>query len=348
MSVLPPPPPPARRPPPPVGKGGSETESSSLPTARLRGSDAELPRLVLGTWGILTDAYGGALADDDAKALIRAAWDEGIRAFDLAALWSAPHAAGLLRDALGDDAKEAAIFLRAGRSLSALGRPRMDFGAAKLRDTIRSVCDASSVERVQGLMLHAPTEALLERDDSLRGLREIVSEGLASSIGISTPSGAVATLALERGIDFVTLPYNAVQTHIVRELDESFPPAEGEEATCVMAHTILLHGVLAAKVPGGHVYPPEDHRRDRWTEAALRERLRHARALDACLKGAGAEDRVDLALRFALTHPRIGLVTIGPRTKEQLAQLCRYARAAESLSEGAQREIESRLMVAGA
>ena len=44
---------------------------------------------------------------------------------------------------------------------------------------------------------------------------------------------------------------------------QGFPPAEGESAACVIAHSVLMHGVLAASVPAGHVYPLGDHRRAR-------------------------------------------------------------------------------------
>jgi aryl-alcohol dehydrogenase-like predicted oxidoreductase len=178
-------------------------------------------------------------------------------------------------------------------------------------------------------------------------------------IGLSTPSGAVALSALDQGFACAAMPYNPLQTQAVRELDEGLPVLEGESARCVLAHSPLLHGVMAARVPGGHQYSLGDHRRDRWTEASLRTRLSHARALaglanrhtdDSRKVETHVPDMAGLSLRFALSHPRVASVAIGPRDIKHLTLLVDGVSKADPLALDAKTlgEIETRLAAAGA
>ncbi|MCB9630185.1 MAG: aldo/keto reductase [Sandaracinaceae bacterium] len=327
----------------------------------LRGCSTQPTPLTLGTWGVMTDAYQDVLTDEAFQSLVVEAYRLGLRSFDLAFLWDGERAMRLVAEALGPDIASCFFFLRAGRTTT--GNPdkpiAVDFGLTALRPQVERALELLGVAKVDMLLLHAPPRTLVERGETMQGLDVLRSEGLVGAIGLSTTSGAVALTALEQGFACAAMPYNALVTHAVRELDEGFPVVDGEEARCVLAHSSLLHGVLAARVPAGHQYPPGDHRRERWTEQALRTRLYHARAL-APLANRHTDDtrKVEthvpnlaaLALRFALSHPRVGSVAIGPRDVKHLALLVEGVSKADPLSLNAAtlREIETLLASAGA
>lgn len=327
----------------------------------LRGCPTQPTPLTLGTWGVMTDAYQDALTDAAFQELVIYAYKLGIRSFDLALLWDGERAMRLLAEALGSETASCFFFLRVGRQPS--GKPNApvsaDFGLRALRPHVERARELLGVARIDMLLLHAPPRTLVERGETMQSLEELRTEELVHAIGLSTTSGAVALTALEQGFACAAMPYNALQTHAVRELDEGFPVVGDESPRCVLAHSPLLHGVMPARIPAGHVYPPGDHRRDRWTEDALRTRIYHARALAGLAKRhtdnarkteTYIPDLTALALRFALSHPRVGSVAIGPRTTKQLALLVDSVNEADPLALDAEtlREIETRLASAGA
>ena len=327
----------------------------------LRGCSTQPTPLTLGTWGVMTDAYQDVLGDDAFQGLVQEAFRLGLRSFDLALLWDGERAMRLIAEALGPDIASCFFFLRAGREPSRnLNKPMdVDFGLKALRRSVERALTQLGVARVDMLLLHAPPRALVERGETMQDLDALRSEGLVNAIGLSTTSGAIALTALEQGFACAAMPYNAVQTHAVRELDEAFPEVEGESPRCVLAHSALLHGVLAARVPAGHVYPPGDHRRDRWSEEALRSRLYHARALgdlvnrhtdDYRKQATHIPNLAALALRFALSHPRVASVCIGPRDVKHLSLLVDGIAKAEPLTLDPKTlaEVETRLAAAGA
>lgn len=327
----------------------------------LRGCPTQPTPLTLGTWGVMTDAYQDVLTDAAFQELVVYAYKLGIRSFDLALLWDGERAMRLLAEALGENVQSCFFFLRVGRTPS--GKPgapiAVDFGLRALRPQVERARELLGVARIDMLLLHAPPRTLVERGETMQALDELRQAELVQAIGLSTTSGAIALTALEQGFACAAMPYNALQTSAVRELDESFPVAGDESPRCVLAHSPLLHGVMPARVPAGHVYPPGDHRRERWTEEALRSRLYHARALAGLAKRhtdnarkleTHIPDLTALALRFALSHPRVASVAIGPRNTKQLTLLVDSVNQADplALDEGTLREIETRLASAGA
>ena len=317
-------------------------ERSPLPTITLRGVERPVTRLALGTWGLGTDAYGATPSDGVVRSRVRAAWKRGIRAFDVAALWDSPRVLRLIAEELGDAIGEAHVFARVGRETHE-GRLRASFGADTITEAADELRELLGPDTGLSLLLHAPPGPLLNRDDVLGAFRALRDEGIVTAIGASCTIGAAAVEGLERGFDHVAVPYNVIHSDAVNEVDESFPPAEGESAACVVAHSVLMHGVLAASVPAGHVYPLDDHRRARWTEEALRTRLGHARALWAVLDTGevpnGVANLVGLALRFVLSHPRVGVAVVAPRSEEQLDALISSLDDASPLTEPVQHEL---------
>ncbi len=332
-----------------------------LDRVALRGCPTSPTPLTLGTWGAMTDAYGGALSDDAFRELVVFAYKLGVRSFDLALLWDGERAMRLLAEALGPQIQQCFFFLRVGRVPS--GKPNnpiaVDFGLRALLPHVERARELLGVARIDMLLLHAPPRLLVERGETMQALDELRQAELVHAIGLSTPSGAIALTALEMGFACAAMPYNALQTQAVRELDEGFPVLGDESPRCILAHSTLLHGVMAARVPAGHVYPIGDHRRDRWSEEALRTRLHHARALGGLAKrhtdnARKAEtfipDLTALALRFALSHPRVASVAVGPRNTKQLALMMDSVNEVDPLALDAEtlREIETRLASAGA
>ena len=116
---------------------------------------------------------------------------------------------------------------------------------------------------------------------------------------------------------------------------------------------------MAARVPAGHQYSLGDHRRERWSEEALRTRLYHARALAGLANQHTDHFRkiqthipnlAALSIRFALSHPRVASVAIGPRDVKHLAMLVDGVAKADPLALDARTlgDIETRLAAAGA
>jgi len=162
--------------------------------------------LVLGT-AQLGMPYGlsnriGQPDDGRATALVKKAWERGIREFDTA------QAYGSSEEALG----RAIRILRIGDSVKVISKlhKKLDHQVASdLEKSIRRSLDLLGVSRLHGLMLHH--ESLLDLwERGLKGiLQALIQDGLTENLGISvySPERAVSALTAD-GINLVQIPSN--------------------------------------------------------------------------------------------------------------------------------------------
>jgi aryl-alcohol dehydrogenase-like predicted oxidoreductase len=288
----------------------------ALPTRTLPRSDVALDELIFGTWGLCGGGYG-RIYDEQRKATLTRAWELGMRSFDMAPCWG--------RDALSEHAvaeqvgtrrAEAMYITRAGKRAGEYGL-ESDFSAAALRASCEASLARLHTDRIDVWLLHNPSEEELGRDETRATAEALKREGKLRAWGASVSSESDARAALAAGVEVLCLPFNLLTPRVYWDL-EAACTAQG---VGVLARSVLLYGMLAGRFGASKRFGPEDHRAQRWSHDAVRERVRQTNELRDHLSGGPALNVLSLSLRFAIAQPGVTGAIVGPRTPQQVETL---------------------------
>lgn len=273
-----------------------------------------------------------ALTDDEAWAVLDAAWESGIRFYD-----TAPHyGLGLSERRLGaflqtKPRDEYELSTKAGRLLRpnpdrvAGGldtandffvpddlRREWDFSEAGIRASLDESRERLGIERIDILYLHDPERhdldlALREGFPALEALR---AEGQVARIGLGSMTADALTAAV-RSADLDTIMVAGRYTLLEQPAAADVIPACADRGTDIVAASVFNSGLLAQSEP----------RRDgRYEYGALPEELwqRLIRIADICR--AHGVPLPAAAIQYPLQSPVVSSVVVGGSRPEQLRQ----------------------------
>jgi D-threo-aldose 1-dehydrogenase len=276
------------------------------------------------------------LSDDDAWAILEAAWDAGIRYFD-----TAPHyGLGLSERRLGaflqtKPRDEYVLSTKAGRLLRPNPeheggldtandfhvpddlRREWDFSAEGIRASLAESRERLGIERIDILYLHDPERhdldlALAEGFPALEALR---ADGEVAHIGIgSMESDALARAVTDADLDIIMVAGR--YTLLEQPAAEAVLPACDARETGIVAASVFNSGLLAQSEP----------RRDgRYEYGRLPEELwqRLLRIADVCR--AYGVPLPAAAVQFPLRAPAVRSVVVGGSRPAQLRENAAYA-----------------------
>ncbi|MEV7632455.1 aldo/keto reductase [Microbacterium sp. NPDC089318] len=298
-------------------------------------TDLEMPTLGYGAANV--GNLFRALTDDEAWAVLEAAWDAGIRYYD-----TAPHyGLGLSERRLGaflqtKPRDEFVLSTKVGRLL----RPNpahqpggldtandfhvpddlqrvWDFTEAGIRASIAESQERLGIERIDLLYLHDPERNDLELAlaEAFPALGAVRAEGIVTAIGVgSMVSEALARSVREADLDLIMVAGR--YTLLEQPAAADVLPACAERGTGIVAASVFNSGLLAQSEP----------RRDgRYEYGRLPEDLwqRLVRIAHVC-----AEHDVPLpaaAIQFPLQAEAVRSVVVGGSRPAQLRQNAEYA-----------------------
>jgi D-threo-aldose 1-dehydrogenase len=276
-----------------------------------------------------------ALTDEDAWAVLNAAWESGIRYFD-----TAPHyGLGLSERRLGSflatkPRADYVVSTKVGRLLRpspetagllddanqfavpASVRRVWDFSAGGIRASLEESLERLGLSDVDVLYLHDPDEHELTADLStgVPALAALRDEGLVTAIGI----GSKSTEALLAGVrtEALDLAMVAGRYTLLEQpaLDELIPACRAA-AVGVVAAAVFNSGLLSRPQPGGR-YEYGD------VPADLLERAR--RIADVCVRH--GVTLPEAALQFPLREQAVRCVVVGGATPEHVRENARRVR----------------------
>jgi len=216
----------------------------------------EVSAVALGCWPI-AGVSSLDVNDDDSLATIRACFDVGINFLDTAYCYGKRgESERLIARALGSRRDEFVIATKVGIHWGPDGGQVTDARPA----TIRRECEESltrlGTDRVELLYLHAPDEKT-PIAESAGALLELMNEGKTRSVGVSNVSlDQLRAFANVCPLTAYQPPYNMLQ----RQIEAEMVPWCQENRVSVCVYWPLLKGLLAGKLPRGHVFPPQDGR----------------------------------------------------------------------------------------
>jgi len=267
-----------------------------------------------------------AVTDDQATAVVEAAFEAGIGYID-----TAPHyGVGLAEERLGRvlATRDRATFtlstkvgrllrpLRDGECADAEGfvdtPPRVrewDFSAAGIRSSLEASLDRLGLDRIDVAMLHDPDEH--ERDvyeSGYAALARLRAEGVVGAIGAGMNQSAMLTRFV-RDFDLDVVLCAGRYTLLDQSALGDLLPACERRGTSVVIGGVYNSGLLANPKPGATFdYAPAD--------AAL---VKRAQALAELCETHGVPLKA-AAVQYPLRHPTVASVLVGCRSEAEVRE----------------------------
>ncbi|TCJ00755.1 aldo/keto reductase [Aeromicrobium sp. IC_218] len=274
----------------------------------------------LGTWQLGAD--WGEVREDDALAVLDAAYEGGVRFYDTA-------------DVYGDGRSEQLI----GRWLRSRGiddvtvatkmgrRADPHVPEAYTLDAFRAWNDRSrenlGVDTLDLVQLHCPPTPVYDRDETYDALDTLVAEGRVASYGVSVETRAEALAALARPhVATVQIILNMLR---LAPLDDVLPAAQ-DAGVGIIVRVPLASGLLSGKYDESTTFDASDHRSynrdgsafdvgETFSGVPFELGLEAVRRL-APLVPEGAT-MAQTALRWVIDQPGVSTVIPGARNPEQ-------------------------------
>ena len=287
------------------------------------------PGLRLGGLGLGGGPLGNlfhALTDEQAYAVVEAAWQAGIRYFD-----TAPHyGLGLAERRMGAVLRqrprdEYVLSTKVGRLLMpnptgtgdrdpeifdvpATQRRVWDFSREGVLRSVEDSLRRLGVDRIDILLLHDPDEHWRQAiDEGYPALAELRDAGVVRAIGAGMSNAAMlADFVRHADLDLIMLA--ARLTLLDQEALDELLPLCVDRGVTVVAAALFHYGLLAADRPA----PGSAGPRDRSPQA--RQRAEDIRAV--CLRH--GVTLTGAAMRYPLLHPAVASVVVGCHTAEQV------------------------------
>ncbi len=293
---------------------------------RLGPTSLELSRIGLGGGnfggvGSAPELFGQGESEEEAFALMDAAWAAGVNFFDTAASYGGGRSETWVGRWRRD--READVILSTKVYWSVIGDPD-DRGLARdrvLRENAASL-ERLGVDRVQMYLTHEPDPEtpILE---TLETLEQLVSDGKVEAIGASNVTAKQLLEALEASDAHGLARYAWVQN----ELNLLAPDAQDDvrkicrrEGLGFTPFSPLAGGWLTGKYVSGAPYPAGSRMTVRPEPYQQLVAVQTFRALDA-FRGFADEletEPATLALAWLLAQPDVTTVVVGPRKLEHL------------------------------
>jgi aryl-alcohol dehydrogenase-like predicted oxidoreductase len=223
---------------------------------QLGNTDLRVSPVALGCWPI-AGMTSINVNDADSLATIAACLDASINFLDTAFNYGRDgESERLIRRALGTRRDEMVIATKGGLNWGPAGERVHDARP----ETLKRECEASlarlGTDRVDLLYLHAPDPAV-KIAESAGALKDLLDAGKTRAIGASN-------LTLAQLEEFAAAcPVAACQPHfnmLQREIEADILPWCQKHNVALVVYWPLMKGLLAGKLPRGHVFDPVDGR----------------------------------------------------------------------------------------
>lgn len=299
----------------------SEMRYGGLPYRRCGSSGLLLPPISLGFW----HNFGGVDRMENARALVRRAFDLGITHFDLANNYGPPPGSAeenfgrILRNDLAGYRDELVISTKAGWRM--WPGPYGDWGSRKyLTASLDQSLHRMGLEYVDIFYHHRPDPAT-PIEETMGALAHAVRQGKALYVGISsyTPDQTRQATRILRDMGTPCLIHQTAYNMLNRRIEEGLLATLSDERIGCIAYCPLAQGLLTDKYLAGI---PSDSRAANPNgflkpEHITPEKIQRVRKLNALAEARG-QTLAQMALAWVLRHPGMTSALIGASSPEQI------------------------------
>ena len=299
----------------------AETRYSGMSYRRCGRSGLLLPPISLGLW----HNFGGVDRLENARAMVRRAFDLGITHFDLANNYGPPPGSAeetfgrILRGDLAGYRDELVISTKAGWRM--WPGPYGDWGSRKylIASLDQSLC-RMGLDYVDIYYHHRP-DPETPMEETLGALDQVVRQGKALYVGLSSysPEQTRHAAKILRALGTPCLIHQPSYNLLNRRIEEGLLATLAEEGIGCIAYCPLAQGLLTDKYLNG--IPPESRASKPHgflkPEHITESKLSRIRKLDV-LAQARSQTLAQMALAWVLRHPGMTSALIGASRVEQI------------------------------
>jgi aryl-alcohol dehydrogenase-like predicted oxidoreductase len=282
---------------------------------QLGDSGLQVSEICLGTW----TTFGHSLPDEDAIAVVEAAFEEEINFFDTANVYSGGRSEEVLGRALASRPRDSYIVA------TKVYGTAPDGGRGLSREQILKQIDASlgrlGMDYVDLYQCHGFDDDV-PVDETLGALTEVVDAGKARWIGVSNWSGEqirnAVDLAREHG--FAKIVSSQPEYSLLeREAEEDIIPASRENGISQIVYSPLAQGVLTGKYTPGATAEEGTRAaaRPEWMHLYRDDVLERVQRLRPIADGLGIT-MAQLALAWILREPNVASAIVGASRPDQV------------------------------
>jgi D-threo-aldose 1-dehydrogenase len=285
----------------------------------------------------------------DARAVVEAGWESGVRFYDVAPLYGYGFAERVVGDVLREQPRESySLATKVGRLLQTTGpadredhtvdydgeprfadagseRPFFDFTYDGVKRSIEASQERTGIDRFDILHIHDPEDFMDEATDgAYKALDELRSSGVVGAIGVGSNNWDCHLEMTRRGDFDCFLLAGRYSLLDQGALPELLPVCEAR-GIAVIAAGVYNSGILSHPDPGSISGVSRDASdMESWKDnvtfdyepASAQIIAKAARIKDVC-------DRHGVllaaaAVQFPLHHPAVACVLVGPRTPEHV------------------------------
>jgi aryl-alcohol dehydrogenase-like predicted oxidoreductase len=292
----------------------------------LGGTSLELSRVGLGCGnfggvGSAPELFGQGESEDEAFAIMDAAWAAGVNFFDTAGSYGGGRSESWIGRWRAERGTPTILSTKVYWSVTGDPADRGLSGERILREVDRSL-ERLGVERVDMYLTHEP-DPDTPIAETLGALDELIRSGKVGAIGASNLSGRQLEEALETSDRLGLARFAWVQNEynlLSRGAEEDVLPICAREGLGFTPFGPLAGGWLTGKYRRGEPYPPGSRmtlRPEPYTPLETERTFRGLEALCAAAAERGVEPAA-LAIAWILSHPQVSAVVVGPRRPEHL------------------------------
>ena len=196
--------------------------------------------------------------DDEAMAILDAAYGHGVRFFDTAEGYGGGRSERLIGRflaSLPDGADRPFVATKIGRG--PLKKGGSDGLYAGMREATQGSLERLGVAALDLTQLHCWPQAAVEREAVWEALRRLRDDGLVRHIGASVESVEEARICIRHGAQSLQIIFNIFRQH---PRDEFFDEAR-ENGVALIVRLPLASGLLSGKFTKETTFTDDDHRR---------------------------------------------------------------------------------------
>lgn len=279
---------------------------------KLGNTDIKISEIGFGAWTIALDWWGRKIDEDEAKRMIKKAYDCGINFFETADMYGKGKSERLLGEALEGVRDDVVISTKYGYDFAGveqIGHSELPqrFDVKFTKKALESSLERLRTDHIEMYGLHNPKMNHIRSDEPFNYLDGLVREGTIRTLQVALGPAigwrdeGVAAMS-KKNVGAIQTVYNILEQTPGNELMR--------EAKTLNANILVrvpdASGILTGKITADTKIPKNDHRRDRkieWRMAALKkvEQLRP-------IADRNGLNITELAIKFILSQDAVGSV----------------------------------------
>jgi aryl-alcohol dehydrogenase-like predicted oxidoreductase len=286
----------------------------------IAGTALRASRIGLGTWAIGGASWGGT---DEGEAIrtIHAALDKGVNLIDTAPVYGFGRAEAIVGKALADSRRREQVIIATKVGLEWNTRQQIfrNSSPARVRIEAEDSLRRLRTDVIDLYQVHWP-DSNTPIEQTARVLSDLQRQGKVRAIGVSnyTP-GQMDAFRRVAPLCTVQPPYNLFE----RQIDDDVLPYCRRHHLTAITYGALCRGLLSGRMKPDTQFAADDIRRDdpKFQPPRYARYLKAVHRLQDLARERYGKRVIDLAVRWLLDQPDVGVALWGARRPEQLVAL---------------------------